>query len=115
MLSEVARSRRDQGRGSRGKRASFECPHCGARVRAGALACPECGADAETGWSEGGDVWGVDVPSGYGRDEDFHYDDFLAREGLGGRFFSRRRVRRLGMQALVFALALLLLIWLLAR
>lgn len=98
------------------QRRSFECPHCGARVRAGALACAECGADAETGWAEGSDVAGVDVPTGYAEEEDFDYDAFLAREKLDGAGpFARRRLAAIGRRVLVALLALAFLAWLIRR
>jgi hypothetical protein len=64
----------------RGNRDYFVCPQCGADVPADAAACPECGADADTGWSEDGDTWGADIPTGYGKDEDFDYDEFVEQE-----------------------------------
>ncbi len=64
----------------RPQREFFSCPHCGADVPVGAPACKECGSDAETGWSEDPDVWEADIPAGYGDEDDFDYDEFVARE-----------------------------------
>lgn len=47
---------------------------------ADALACSECGSDEETGWAEDAEVWAADIPTGYGRDGEFDYDEFAARE-----------------------------------
>ncbi len=58
----------------------FSCPHCGAQVRCGASACRECGSDAETGWAEDADSGLADIPTAYGREEEFDYDQFVARE-----------------------------------
>ena len=55
----------------------FLCPHCGERLAAGAKFCRHCGADAEMGWGpEGLDG---DPTGGY-EDDDFDYDEFIARE-----------------------------------
>lgn len=60
----------------------FVCPHCGADVLRGAKACKECGSDAETGWAPGAQRHdeNPDLPTGYGRERDFDYDDFLEHE-----------------------------------
>ncbi|MBI3819912.1 MAG: hypothetical protein HY286_14540 [Planctomycetes bacterium] len=59
------------------------CPHCGAAVRRGAASCRACGSDAATGWSDSDtlDSESTEVPEF----DDDDYNDFLAREGLGGR------------------------------
>jgi hypothetical protein len=44
------------------------CPVCGEDVPPRALACPECGADHRSGWRE------EEV------EEEFSYDEFVARE-----------------------------------
>ena len=54
------------------------CPVCGEDVPPRALACPECGADHNSGWKPGA-ADGLDLP-----DEEFDYDDFVAREFDGG-------------------------------
>jgi hypothetical protein len=56
----------------------FLCPCCGARVAAGAKFCRECGADAEVGWDT--EAFDGDVTGGYQDDDDFDYDEFIARE-----------------------------------
>jgi len=59
---------------------TFRCPHCGAEVKAGSSSCPACGSDRTTGWSEGADVWGAGIPTGYAHDDDFDYDEYIKRE-----------------------------------
>lgn len=51
---------------------SFECPNCGATVVVGKRACRECGSDASTGWqsSEEIDYQSIDIPDGYGPDDE---------------------------------------------
>jgi uncharacterized membrane protein YvbJ len=51
------------------------CPNCGATVPRNAKSCPECGSDEETGWSDGTETDGLDLP-----DEKFDYDDFVKKE-----------------------------------
>lgn len=65
-----------------------ECPHCGAEVPPRARACPECGACPETGWSERAQADRLDLP-----DDEFDYEDFVARE-FGGRKPTRRGLQR---------------------
>jgi uncharacterized membrane protein YvbJ len=57
----------------------FTCPNCGADVPDKALACPECGADEKTGWSDETiyDGTGIEEP------EDFDYEEWKRREGVG--------------------------------
>ena len=95
-------------------RGSFTCPHCGAQVKAGAAACPECGSDAQTGWAEDADKWAANLPAGYGRDDDFDYDEFIRREfsPQGGRFLGipqGRLVLALFVAVCVILVALILL------
>jgi uncharacterized membrane protein YvbJ len=52
---------------------SFDCPCCGAEVRAGASFCRECGASDESGWSDAEE-------EGFATDDEFDYDDYLERE-----------------------------------
>ncbi len=52
---------------------SFNCPCCGAEVAAGASFCRECGASDDSGWID-------ESEEGFGRDDDFDYDDYLERE-----------------------------------
>jgi len=47
-------------------------------------ACTECGSDAGTGWAEEASDWTGDLPSGYGDDPDFDYEEALRSEGLRG-------------------------------
>ncbi len=56
---------------------------CGEWVPRGALACDGCGACGKSGWKED-PADGLDLP-----DEDFDYDDFVAREF--GEVAKRRR------------------------
>lgn len=64
----------------------MECPNCGAEVPSRARACPECGSCERTGWSPRADVDGPGMP-----DDEFDYDEFVARE-----FGARRAVPRGG-------------------
>ncbi len=63
----------------------FTCPHCGAEVPADARSCPECGADETTGWAEDAHKWAAGIPTGYSRDDEFDYEEFIERE------FGRRK------------------------
>ena len=82
------------------------CPNCGAEVPPRARACPECGACEETGWSDRAQGQRLDLP-----DDEFDYDDFVARE-FGGRPLRRRGPQRLwwvvGCLVLLAFLALIL-------
>ena len=51
---------------------TFPCPLCGTDVREGAKVCRACGATDDCGWNED------DADSS--PDDDFDYDDFVARE-----------------------------------
>jgi hypothetical protein len=53
-------------------RKTFECPNCGADVPVGKKGCRECGSDASTGWmdSEEIDYQSVDIPDGYGPEDE---------------------------------------------
>ena len=91
---------------------TFPCPNCGAAVRKGARVCRECGSDAETGWAEDASALGVDLPTGYRREKEFDYEDWLRKEtaAIGGvpPWRNRRAWKRLGVIVLVVLLALLL-------
>ncbi len=56
-----------------------QCPACGEWVPRGAAACDDCGACANSGWSGDTHADGLDLP-----DDEFDYDDFIARE-FGGK------------------------------
>ena len=56
---------------------SFDCPHCGATLRSDAKMCRECGADANCGWND------EDANSEYSAEDDFDYDEYIAREFPG--------------------------------
>lgn len=56
-----------------------QCPVCGEWVPRGAAACDDCGACAKSGWSGDTQADGLDLP-----DDEFDYDDFVARE-FGGK------------------------------
>ena len=85
-------------------------------MKAGAPACPECGSDSQTGWADGADRWAADIPTGYGRDDEFDYDEFVRREfGAPGRRLLGIPCGRLLVVALAVACALLLALLLLAR
>lgn len=64
-----------------------DCPACHEHVPAGRRSCPHCGSSATDGWSEAARTDGLDLP-----DDDFDYDDFVAREFGKGR--PRRRAGR---------------------
>lgn len=64
---------------SRGFKPPGQCPVCGEWAPKGAVACDECGACAKSGWSAETRSDGLDLP-----DDDFDYDDFVAREFGGG-------------------------------
>ncbi|MCA9051271.1 MAG: hypothetical protein KDA89_21185 [Planctomycetaceae bacterium] len=53
----------------------FDCPHCGDYVAGSASRCRTCGADDDCGWA----------PEEFGAvdDDDFDYDDYVAREFPG--------------------------------
>ncbi|MBL9177506.1 MAG: hypothetical protein JNM65_05545 [Verrucomicrobiaceae bacterium] len=88
-----------------------QCPVCGEWAPRGAVSCDECGACEKSGW--GGDMHadGLDLP-----DDEFVYDDFIARE-FGGRdsrpVLATNHWRWVALVLLiVFALAALLpLVW----
>lgn len=56
-----------------------QCPACGEWVPRGAAACDDCGACEKSGWSGDTHADGLDLP-----DNEFDYDDFIARE-FGGK------------------------------
>ncbi|MCD6416317.1 MAG: zinc-ribbon domain-containing protein [Planctomycetes bacterium] len=58
----------------------FICPHCGAEVAWDARVCPQCGSDELTGWAEDAGKWGAGIPTGYSKDDEFDYEDFIRRE-----------------------------------
>ena len=59
----------------------FRCPNCGADVPESAKFCRQCGASDDSGWGENDDSWSSDgVGSGYSPDDDFDYDEYIARE-----------------------------------
>ena len=96
-------------------RGPFRCPHCDALVPARAPACPECGSDADSGWSEDAGAWAGELPTGWGEDGDFDYEEALRAEGLGDdprparEALRRRRVALVCL--LLVACALLWLAW----
>ena len=49
----------------------FLCPHCGAELPASATFCRECGSSEDSGWNKGDE---------HARDDDFDYDEYVARE-----------------------------------
>ena len=52
---------------------TFNCPHCGEELPLGTKRCRSCGASDDCGWEEATD-------GRYDIDDDFDYDDFVARE-----------------------------------
>ena len=83
----------------------------------GARACPHCGSDEKTGWSEEADKWQADIPAGYGRDEEFDYDEFVEREfpKLAGRGCASSRAALVAITVALSVLALLALLLLSRR
>ena len=89
---------------------TFDCPHCGAAVRAGAAACRECGSDVATGWADDAELDLGSIPLG---DDDFDYEAWLAAELGEGDGAAARRARRVRWMAGLVVLAMLL--WLFLR
>lgn len=59
------------------KQSDFECPACGAAVSPNASGCRDCGAQKVDGrWVENKIYDGLELPE----EDDFDYDDFVARE-----------------------------------
>jgi hypothetical protein len=56
----------------------FVCPHCGEELPRDATFCRHCGASDQSGWSTD-DAWSEWEPGDPGED-DFDYDEFVARE-----------------------------------
>ena len=81
----------------------------------GAPACRECGSDAETGWAEDADAWSAEIPTGYGPEEDFDYDEYLSREFPGhANSLSKQRIKKWVTCLFVVIVCLAILLWLLA-
>ena len=79
------------------------CPVCHEHVPHGRRACSQCGSSADDGWGGDTSADGLDLP-----DDEFDYDDFVAREFGGprprGRKPPRHRWRMLwGLVALALA------------
>lgn len=77
-----------------------QCPACGEWVPRGAAACDDCGACEKSGWSGDTEADGLDLP-----DEDFNYDEFVARE-----FGGDSSAKKVGMSPLWWWVAVALLI-----
>ncbi len=80
-----------------------QCPICGEWAPRGAVACDECGACEASGWSGKTHDDGLDLPN-----DEFDYDDFIARE------FPRQSTRSTGIPKYWWWVALLLLVLLVA-
>lgn len=80
-----------------------QCPVCGEWVYKGAAACDECGACEKSGWSGNTGADGLDLP-----DEDFDYDDFVARE-FGGRESKKPQISNIWWWAALLVLLALVL------
>ena len=90
----------------------FICPCCGAEVRVGAEFCRECGASDEFGWDEDGHWWDDELPTGYRSDDDFDYDEFVAREFPGpAAGWSKPWVKRTATVVIVVIVCFFLLVW----
>jgi hypothetical protein len=77
------------------------CPVCQVDVPRGAKACPGCGASHDSGWNEEAERSGLDLP-----DEEFDYEDFVAREFGEGKPRQRPRQRLWTIAGIVLLLAL---------
>ena len=66
-----------------------QCPACGEWVPRGAAACDDCGACAKSGWSGDTHEDGLDLP-----DDEFDYDEFVARE-FGGKPMRNPHIKKL--------------------
>lgn len=86
----------------------FPCPHCGEDVAAGATFCRACGASDEMGWD--GEQW-YDAPSDIEQDDDFDYDDYLAREFPEHATPRPASPRRWLAVAVILLLCLAILLW----
>jgi hypothetical protein len=86
---------------------SYRCPFCDREVRVGSP-CPGCAKPKKTGrkkpaarsWEQAPSADGLDLPD----DDDFDYDDFVARE------FGRAPHRRTGLRWYWWLLAVLVLL-----
>jgi hypothetical protein len=60
----------------------WACPHCHEPLPGQAKFCRHCGASDESGWGQDGLGFAAEPADGYGYDseDDFDYDDFVARE-----------------------------------
>jgi len=86
---------------------TFDCPHCGEEVSLDARRCHVCGASDESGWEE---TDGHDALGGYGSDDEFDYDDFIAREfGTDGKR-PRAETRDLQFRLVILAVVISLLL-----
>ncbi len=80
------------------------CPVCGEDVPRNARACPECGADEKSGWSPNAHVQdGLDLP-----DEEFDYEDFVAKEFGGTSRISRTQILMAAVAAFMLIVFLIL-------
>ena len=73
----------------------FICECCGAELPATATFCRHCGASDECGWGRDYQREPLDLPAGYGdEDDEFDYDEFIAQE-FPDQAASRRQDARL--------------------
>jgi len=82
------------------------CPNCGADVPPKARACPECGSCEETGWSEEVETGNLGLP-----DEEFDYQDFVAREFGGSKPIPRGIRWWWWLVGLLVLMALVIMLW----
>ncbi len=68
-----------------------DCPVCGEFVPRGQAACPSCGSCERSGWSDGTDYDGIDLPDD---PSEFDYDEFIERE-FGPQRGGRKTARHL--------------------
>lgn len=64
-----------------------QCPVCGEWVAKKQVACDECGSCAKSGWNDGSDYDGLDLP-----DDDFDYEAFIEKEFGGSNEKPKHRI-----------------------
>ncbi len=90
---------------------NFVCPNCGAELPAEATFCRQCGASEESGWDLAED-YRARLPVGYGEDDDFDYDEYLADEfPQHADPRHRKRVQQWFTALLVLLVCLALILW----
>ena len=88
-----------------------QCPVCGEWIPKGVVACDECGSCDKSGWKNPDSAQtydGLDLP-----DDEFDYDEYVAREFGGSVGPSRNERQRfwLWVGLILFAVLLLSYVW----